>query len=192
MRRSGSDWTDELERWLAPFLERLGNKTRRRMCPRYVAGLIGSGDRKSVQPMAARFAPGDYDQLHHFIAAGVWARRRWRRSCLCRPIGWSAAMRRFWLSTTRPCRRRGATSLAWPPNTPQPWARRRIANLSNRPVRTRMPGSVAGERSVMIAPYAGFSLSNSVLSIVVASVRPKWYTSGASRKCRENTALGGM
>jgi SRSO17 transposase len=72
MARGGSDWTDELVRWLEPFLERLGNKTRRRMCPRYVAGLIGPGDRKSVQPMAARFAPGDYDQLHHFIAAGVW------------------------------------------------------------------------------------------------------------------------
>lgn len=72
MSTSGSDWSEELERWLAPFLERLGNKTRRRMCPRYVAGLIGPGDRKSVQPMAARFAPGDYDQLHHFIAAGVW------------------------------------------------------------------------------------------------------------------------
>ena len=27
-------------------------------------------------------------------------------------------------------------------------------NLSNRPVRTRMPGGVAGERSLMIAPYA--------------------------------------
>ena len=72
MRRSGSDWRNELERWLAPFLERLGNKTRRRMCLRYVAGLIGPGDRKSVQPMAARFVPGDYNQLHHFIAAGVW------------------------------------------------------------------------------------------------------------------------
>jgi hypothetical protein len=22
--------------------------------------------------MAERLAPGDYDQLHHFIAAGVW------------------------------------------------------------------------------------------------------------------------
>ncbi|MDE1899512.1 MAG: IS701 family transposase, partial [Xanthomonadaceae bacterium] len=64
--------TDELARWLEPFLARLGNKTRRRMCPLYVAGLIGPGDRKSVQPMATRFAPGDYDQLHHFIAAGVW------------------------------------------------------------------------------------------------------------------------
>ena len=42
------------------------------MCPLYVAGLIGPGDRKSVQPMAARLAPGDYDQLHHFVADGVW------------------------------------------------------------------------------------------------------------------------
>ena len=63
---------DELARWLAPFLERLGHKARRRMCPLYVAGLIGPGDRKSVQPMAERLAPGDYDQLHHFIADGVW------------------------------------------------------------------------------------------------------------------------
>src|SRR6187551_2189006 len=42
------------------------------MCPLYIAGLIGPGDRKSVQPMAARLAPGEYDQLHHFIADGVW------------------------------------------------------------------------------------------------------------------------
>jgi SRSO17 transposase len=42
------------------------------MCPLYVAGLIGPGERKSVQPMAGRLAPGEYDQLHHFVAAGVW------------------------------------------------------------------------------------------------------------------------
>ena len=47
-------WEDELERWLMPLLDRLGHKTRQRMCPLYVAGLIGPGDRKSVQPMAAR------------------------------------------------------------------------------------------------------------------------------------------
>jgi SRSO17 transposase len=67
-----SDWTDDLERWLEPFLDCLGNKSRRRMCPLYVAGLIGPGDRKSIQPMADRFAPGGYDRLHHFVAAGVW------------------------------------------------------------------------------------------------------------------------
>ena len=67
-----SNWEDELRGWLKPFLDRLGHKARRRMCPLYVAGLIGPGDRKSVQPMAERLAPGDYDQLHHFVSAGVW------------------------------------------------------------------------------------------------------------------------
>src|SRR3981081_3572348 len=66
------DWRDELGRWLKPFLERLGHKARRQVGPRHVAGRIGPGDRKSIQPMAERLALGDYDQLHHFIAAGVW------------------------------------------------------------------------------------------------------------------------
>ena len=66
------DWKGDLEEWLAPFLRALGHKTRSRMCPAYVAGLIGSGDRKSIQPMAARDGQIGYDQLHHFIASGVW------------------------------------------------------------------------------------------------------------------------
>ncbi|WP_247990516.1 transposase [Bradyrhizobium sp. 186] len=72
MANATSDWEDQLERWLKPFRDRLGHKARRRMCPRYIAGLIGPGERKSIQPMAERFAAGDYDQLHHFIADGVW------------------------------------------------------------------------------------------------------------------------
>jgi SRSO17 transposase len=67
-----ADWDKELERWLEPFVEALGHRTRRRMCPAYVAGLIGPGDRKSVQPMAARDSSVSYDQLHHFIGSGVW------------------------------------------------------------------------------------------------------------------------
>ncbi len=67
-----ADWRDELLRWLAPFVGRFGHKARRRMCPLYVAGLIGPGDRKSVGPMAERVAPGDYDRLHHFVSDGVW------------------------------------------------------------------------------------------------------------------------
>src|SRR5947199_4025409 len=67
-----SDWKRELGRFLRPFLVRLGHKARRQMCPLYVSGLIGPGDRKSIQPMAERLALGDYNQLHHFIAAGVW------------------------------------------------------------------------------------------------------------------------
>ena len=69
---STSDWKAELGRWLKPFLDRLGHKARRQMCPLYVSGLIGPGDRKSIAPIAERLALGDYDQLHHFVAAGVW------------------------------------------------------------------------------------------------------------------------
>jgi SRSO17 transposase len=72
MAEISSNWEEELQRWLEPFLDCLGHRARRRMCPQYISRLIGPGDRKSVQPMAARLVPGDYDQLHHFIADGVW------------------------------------------------------------------------------------------------------------------------
>jgi SRSO17 transposase len=66
------DWRHDLEEWLKPFVGALRHKTRSRMCPAYVAGLIGPGDRKSVQPMAARDEAVSYDQLHHFVASGIW------------------------------------------------------------------------------------------------------------------------
>ena len=90
------DWRQALRDWLAPFLARLGHKARRRMLPLYVCGLIGPGDRKSVQPMAARLAPGDYDQLHHFVAAGSGMRRRSKPSCSPRPTASLVAMMRCW------------------------------------------------------------------------------------------------
>jgi SRSO17 transposase len=65
-------WQHELQSWLEPFLTHLHHPARRRMCPLYVAGLIGPGERKSLQPIAARLAPADYDQLHHFVAVGPW------------------------------------------------------------------------------------------------------------------------
>jgi len=67
-----TDWRGELDEWLAPFVAALRHKTRGRMCPAYIAGLIGPGDRKSIQPMAARDDDVSYDRLHHFIASGVW------------------------------------------------------------------------------------------------------------------------
>jgi len=58
--------------WLKPFVEKLGHKKRRQMCPVYISGLIGPGDRKSIEAMAERLAPDRYDRLHHFISDGIW------------------------------------------------------------------------------------------------------------------------
>ncbi len=66
------NWQGDLERWLAPFLASIRHKTRARMCPVYIAGLIGPGDRKSIQPMAERVEAVSYDQLHHFITSSAW------------------------------------------------------------------------------------------------------------------------
>lgn len=66
------DWRDDLREWLDPFVATLGDRRRERMCPAYVEGLIGPGDRKSVQPMAMRSPGIGYDQLHHFISAALW------------------------------------------------------------------------------------------------------------------------
>lgn len=71
-RRGASTWAQELTQWMAPFLDALGHKGRRRWAPVYLQGLLGPGDRKSVQPMAARIAPADHEQLHHFIATSAW------------------------------------------------------------------------------------------------------------------------
>ncbi len=38
------------------------------MCPAYLDGLIGSGERKSLQPMAMRWPGIRYDLLHHLSA----------------------------------------------------------------------------------------------------------------------------
>ena len=66
------NWTAELECWLGLFLNRLGHKTRRRMCPLCITGLIGPGERKKCSADGGACGSGGYDQLHHFVAAGVW------------------------------------------------------------------------------------------------------------------------
>jgi SRSO17 transposase len=66
-------WEQELERWLEPFLARLRRQAQRRWAPFYLKGLILPGARKSVEPMAARVAPGDTQQLHHFVSTSPWA-----------------------------------------------------------------------------------------------------------------------
>ena len=72
-RRKKQGWEFELQKWLRPFVEALGNKRRERLAPLYVRGLILPGERKSIEPIAKRVAPSDLQQLHHFVSTSPWA-----------------------------------------------------------------------------------------------------------------------
>lgn len=65
-------WEREFDRWLAPFWTALGDTRRRPWGPVYVRGLLGPGERQSVEPLAARVAPDDDAQVHHFVCASCW------------------------------------------------------------------------------------------------------------------------
>jgi SRSO17 transposase len=65
-------WERGLERWLEPFLERFSREAQRRWAPVYLKGLLLPGERKSVEPLAARVAPDDVQQLHHFVGGSPW------------------------------------------------------------------------------------------------------------------------
>ena len=65
-------WDRDFDRWLAPFLAQLRHKAQRRWCPVYLHGLLAPGERKSIEPMAARVAKGQSQQLHHFVTVSAW------------------------------------------------------------------------------------------------------------------------
>src|SRR3982751_4102025 len=65
-------WEADLGRFLEPFLAGLSRAAQRSWAPVYVTGLLRPGERKSVEPMAQRVAPGDVQQLHHFISTSPW------------------------------------------------------------------------------------------------------------------------
>src|ERR687898_2901688 len=70
--RPADGWEVELGRWLEPFLARLRRRAQRHWAPFYLKGLILPGERKSIEPMAARVAPADTQQLHHFVSTSPW------------------------------------------------------------------------------------------------------------------------
>src|SRR3954452_20314207 len=65
-------WRAELDGWLVPFLAVLGHRKRRSWAPAYLRGLLGPGERKSLQPMAAGLGLKGHDQLQHFVASPAW------------------------------------------------------------------------------------------------------------------------
>jgi SRSO17 transposase len=72
---SDAAYEREFERWLTPFLDAFRHKVRRQWAPVYLRGLLAPGDRKSVEPLAARVAPDDLEQIHHFVATSKWDTR---------------------------------------------------------------------------------------------------------------------
>src|SRR5215470_177253 len=88
-------WEGELGRWLEPFLERLGHKARQRMCPLYVAGLIGPGARAfSRWPSDLRLVIMISCIILLLLASGM--RPRWKQNFSSKLTSWLAAATRFW------------------------------------------------------------------------------------------------
>src|SRR5215213_6359493 len=81
-----ADWRAELDGWLGPFLAALGHEKRRRWAPVYLRGLLGPGERKSLQPMAARLGLSGHDQLQHFVASPAWSDAPLRRLLVERAV----------------------------------------------------------------------------------------------------------
>jgi SRSO17 transposase len=71
-RSPSAAWEQALGRWLEPFLERFSREAQRRWAPVYLKGLLLPGERKSVEPLAARVAPDDVQQLYHFVGGSPW------------------------------------------------------------------------------------------------------------------------
>ena len=69
----GTDWHEDFQEWLRPFLAVLKRSEQRCWAPLYLQGLLGPGARTSVEPMAHRVCPGQTQQLHNFVSTSSWA-----------------------------------------------------------------------------------------------------------------------
>ena len=72
MDASPVSWEEELEHWLEPFRALLSRPAQKQRMAVYLKGLVLPGERKSLEPMAARVAPGELQQLHHFLSTSPW------------------------------------------------------------------------------------------------------------------------
>jgi SRSO17 transposase len=63
---------NRLEQFLADLLEPLGRRERRHWSSVYVRGLLLDGERKSIEPMAARLPEGNVQALQQLIGQSPW------------------------------------------------------------------------------------------------------------------------
>lgn len=68
---------DRLDRFLDVLAGALGHQDRAGPCRDYCVGLLMDGERKSLEPMAARLSPlavgSEHQKLHHFVAQSAWS-----------------------------------------------------------------------------------------------------------------------
>jgi SRSO17 transposase len=75
MARGGAE-AERFEAYLARLYEAVGHADRREPLKAYLSGLLLPGERKSVEPMAAKIDPGRvgarHQSMHHFVAKAEW------------------------------------------------------------------------------------------------------------------------
>lgn len=69
---SSTDWERRFDRFMEPFLVAWHTKKRRLWAPLYLRGLLLPGERKSIEPLAERVAPGHQQELRHFVSESAW------------------------------------------------------------------------------------------------------------------------
>ncbi|MBM4109707.1 MAG: IS701 family transposase [Phycisphaerae bacterium] len=76
MARRTRNSAERYEEYLERLADTLGHADRRGPLRDYIAGLLLPGERKSVEPMAARLAPREvqarHQSMHHFVSTSPW------------------------------------------------------------------------------------------------------------------------
>ena len=100
-----------------------GHKARRRMCPALRCWADWAGRAQERRADGVAMGAGDYDQLHHFIASGVWDEALLEEELAIQADRTDRGRDASLSSTTRRCRKRGRIRLASRRNTPRRSAR---------------------------------------------------------------------
>src|SRR3982751_1009669 len=116
-------WEERFDDYVERLGETIGHADRRGPLRAYTTGLLLPGERKSVEPMAARVDPfragAAHQSLHHFVAKAAWDDAALLRAV--RDYALPALLERgrsgpgWW--TTPACRRRASSRSASPGST---------------------------------------------------------------------------
>ena len=87
---------EKLAVFLADLVTTMGRSERRRYTEMYIRGLLMDGERKSIEPMAARIPDGDIQSLQQFVNQSPWSHQEVRRS-LARKVEREFVPEAYWI-----------------------------------------------------------------------------------------------